>query len=301
MSKSLFYQLYSATVFVPHFDKHSDKADKQSDNSHIVKSLAAKKALNEFSHDFAGFIRSEYHIKRVVDITPMMAQHFLDSKLESGISSETAHTYRSYLAKLEKCVFRAYGTRVNYSVTIDESKVKNTDTIKQYSFTKEEMERILDAPRPSASLNALKFAYMTGVRVNTLERLEVRHLDFQRGEILVFKDKGSRSRVLPMDEQTAKLLRECIKGKNPQDKVFGVKKGSICRFLRRRAIKLQISTPDGRIKSGVHSIRKLWAEEYSRGCGRFQGTPHSKGATLKALGHGEQREELWKVYTGSKK
>ena len=28
MSKSLFYQLYSATVFVPHFDKHSDKADK---------------------------------------------------------------------------------------------------------------------------------------------------------------------------------------------------------------------------------------------------------------------------------
>ena len=49
MSKSLFYQLYSATVFVPHFDKHSDKADKQSDNSHIVKSLATKKALNEFS------------------------------------------------------------------------------------------------------------------------------------------------------------------------------------------------------------------------------------------------------------
>lgn len=288
-------------MFVPHFDKHSDKADKQSDNSHIVKSLAAKKALNEFSHDFAGFIRSEYHIKRVADITPAMCQHFIDTKLEFGVSSETAHTYRSYLAKLSKCVNRAYGIRTDYTTTVDESKVQNTDTIKQYSFTKEEMERILDAPRPSASLNALKFAYMTGVRVNTLERLEVRQLDFQRREILVFKDKGARSRVLPMDEQTAKLLRECIKGKNPQDKVFGVKKNSICKFLRRRAVKLQITTPDGRIKSGVHSIRKLWAEEYSRGCGQFQGNPHSKGQTLKALGHGEQREELWKVYTGSKK
>lgn len=293
MSKSLFYQLYSATVFVPHFDKHSDKADKQSDNSHIVKSLAAKKALNEFSHDFAGFIRSEYHVKRVVDITPAMAQHFLDSKLDSGISLETARTYRSYLAKLEKCVLRAYGARVDYSVTIDESKVQNTDTIKRYSFTKEEMERILDAPRPSASLNALKFAYATGVRVNTLERLEVRHINFQKGEVLIYKDKGSRSRVLPIDEQTAKLLRECIKGKNPQDKVFGVKKGSICRFLRRRAEKLHITTPDGRTKSGVHSIRKLWAEEHSK--------VHGKGATLKALGHGEQRSDLCSVYLSSKK
>lgn len=293
MSKSLFYQLYSATIFIPKFDKHSDKADKQSDNSHVVKSLAAKKALNEFSHDFAGFIRSEYHVKRVVDITPVMAQHFLDSKLDSGISLETAHTYRSYLAKLEKCVLRAYGTRVDYSVTIDESKVQNTDTIKQYSFTKEEMERILDAPRPSASLNALKFAYATGVRVNTLERLEVRHINFQKGEVLIYKDKGSRSRVLPIDEQTAKLLRECVKGKNPQDKVFGVKKGSICRFLRRRAEKLHITTPDGRTKSGVHSIRKLWAEEHCK--------VHGKAATLKALGHGEQRSDLCAVYLSSKK
>lgn len=293
MSKSLFYQLYSATIFIPKFDKHSDKADKQSDNSHVVKSLAAKKALNEFSHDFAGFIRSEYHVKRVVDITPVMAQHFLDSKLDSGISLETAHTYRSYLAKLEKCVLRAYGTRVDYSVTIDESKVQNTDTIKQYSFTKEEMERILDAPRPSASLNALKFAYATGVRVNTLERLEVRHINFQKGEVLIYKDKGSRSRVLPIDEQTAKLLRECVKGKNPQDKVFGVKKGSICRFLRRRAERLHITTPDGRTKSGVHSIRKLWAEEHCK--------VHGKAATLKALGHGEQRSDLCAIYLSSKK
>lgn len=293
MSKSLFYQLYSATIFVPHFDKHSDKADKQSDNSHIVKSLAAKKALNEFSHDFAGFIRSEYHVKRVADITPAMCQHYLDGKLESGVSSETAHTYRSYLTKLSKCVNKAYGIRTDYTTTVDESKVQNTDTIKQYSFTKEEMERILDAPRPSASLNALKFAYMTGVRVNTLERLEVRQLDFQKGEILVFKDKGARSRILPMDEQTAKLLRECIKGKNPQDKVFGIKKDSVNKYLRRRCERLHITTPDGRTKSGVHSVRKLWAEEHCK--------VHGKGPTLKALGHGEQRSDLEQTYLHSKK
>jgi hypothetical protein len=96
-----------------------------------------------------------------------------------------------------------------------------------------------------------------------------------------------------MDEQTAKLLRECIKGKNPQDKVFGIKKDSVNKYLRRRCEKLHITTPDGRTKSGTHSIRKLWAEEHCK--------VHGKGATLKALGHGEQRSDLCAVYLSSKK
>ena len=161
------------------------------------------------------------------------------------------------------------------------------------------MEKILAAPRPSASLNALKFAYMTGVRVNTLERLEVRQLDFQRGEILVFKDKGSRSRVLPMDEQTAKLLREQIKGKNPQDKVFGVKKGSVNRYLRRRCEKLNIRTPNGEIKSGVHSIRKLWAEETAE---RYNNDgKNGTKMVMSELGHSEDRKDLESTYLHSKK
>jgi len=292
MSKSLFYQLYSATIFIPNFDKHSSKFDKQSDNSHIVKSLAAKKALNEFSHDFANFIKCEYEVKQVKDITNEMCQNFIDSKIENGCSSKTAHTYKGYLSKLSKCVNRFYYIKTDYTVEIDESKIKNTDTIKQYSFTKEEIERILDAPRQCNSLNALKFAYLTGVRVNTLERMEVRHIDFKAGQIWV-KDKGGKIRFVPINEQTQKLLRECIKGKNPQDKVFGVKKGSICRFLRRRCEKLNICTPNGEIKSGVHSIRKLWAEEFA--------SKNGVAKTMVALSHSENRKDLENTYLHSKK
>ena len=301
MSKSLFYQFNSALdmCFVLHFDKHSDKHNPQSESDHIIKSLSAKSNLKDFAHDFAAFIKNEYGVKQVKEITPDMCQSYIERKSAEGCSLKTIKTYASNLLKLSKCANKAFNIRTDYSVSVDESKIEKTETIKQYSFTHAEMEKILAAPRPSASLNALKFAYMTGVRVNTLERLEVRQLDFQRGEILVFKDKGSRSRVLPMDEQTAKLLREQIKGKNPQDKVFGVKKGSVNRYLRRRCEKLNIRTPNGEIKSGVHSIRKLWAEETAE---RYE--KDGKNGTkmvMSELGHSEDRKDLESTYLHSKK
>lgn len=222
-----------------------------------------------------------------------MCQSYIERKSAEGCSLKTIKTYQSNLLKISKCANKTFNIRTDFSVTIDESKIEKTETIKQFSFTRSEMEKILAAPRSCDSLIALKFAYQTGVRVNTLERLEVRHIDFKNGEITVFKDKGNRTRVLPMSEETAKLLRQQIKGKSGKDRVFSVKKGSVNRYLRRRCEKLNLRTPNGEIKSGVHSIRKLWAEEHCK--------VHDKGATLKALGHGEQRSDLEQTYLHSKK
>ena len=295
MSKSLFYQFNSALdmCFVLHFDKHSDKHNPQSESDHIIKSLSAKSNLKDFAHDFAAFIKNEYGVKQVKQITPDMCQSFIERKSAEGCSLKTIKTYQSNFLKISKCVNKTFNIRTDYSVSVDESRIENTETIKQFSFTRAEMEKILAAPRSCDSLIALNFAFQTGVRVNTLERLEVRHIDFKNKEITIFKDKGNRTRVLSMSEETAKLLREQIKGKNPQDKVFGVKKGSVNRYLRRRCEKLNICTPNGEIKSGVHSIRKLWAEENAE--------RHGTAKTMVALGHGEQRSDLEQTYLHSKK
>lgn len=295
MSNSLFYQFNSAIDlnYRHHFNKYGDKHNPESDSSHIVKSSSAKSNLKDFAHDFAAFIKSEYGVKQVRQITTDMCQSYIERKSAEGCSLKTIKTYQSNLLKISKCANKTFNIRTDFSVTIDESKIEKTETIKQFSFTRSEMEKILAAPRSCDSLIALKFAYQTGVRVNTLERLEVRHIDFKNGEITVFKDKGNRTRVLPMSEETAKLLRQQIKGKSGKDRVFSVKKGSVNRYLRRRCEKLNLRTPNGEIKSGVHSIRKLWAEEHCK--------VHGKGATLKALGHGEQRSDLEQTYLHSKK
>ena len=295
MSKSLFYQFNSALdmCFVLHFDKHSDKHNPQSESDHIIKSLSAKSNLKDFAHDFAAFIKNEYGVKQVKQITPDMCQSYIERKLAEGCSLKTIKTYQSNLLKISKCANKAFNIRTDYSVSVDESKIEKTETIKQYSFTRQEMEKILAAPRSCDSLIALNFAFQTGVRVNTLERLEVRHIDFKNGEITIYKDKGNRTRVLPMSKETANLLREQIKGKNPQDRVFAVKKGSVNRYLRRRCEKLNIRTPNGETKSGVHSIRKLWAEENAE--------RHGTAKTMVALGHGEDRKDLEDTYLHSKK
>ena len=285
--------------FVLHFDKHSDKHNPQSESDHIIKSLAAKGNLKDFAHDFAAFIKNEYGVKQVKQITPDMCQSFIEQKSAEGCSLKTIKTYQSNLLKISKCANKAFNICTDYSVSVDESKIEKTETIKQYSFTRAEMEKILAAPRSCDSLTALKFAYQTGVRVNTLERLEVRHIDFKNNEITIYKDKGNRTRVLPMSEETAKLLREQIKGKNPQDKVFGVKKGSVNRYLRRRCEKLNIRTPNGEIKSGVHSIRKLWAEETAERYGK-DGKDGTK-MVMSELGHSEDRKDLEDTYLHSKK
>lgn len=295
MSKSLFYQLNSAIDlnYRHHFNKHGDKHNLESDSSHIVKSLSAKSNLKDFAHDFAAFIKSKYGVKQVKQITPDMCQSYIERKATEGCSLKTIKTYQSNLLKISKCANKTFNIRTDYSVSVDESKIEKTETIKQFSFTRTEMEKILAAPRSCDSLTALKFAYQTGVRVNTLERLEVRHIDFKNCEITIFKDKGNRTRVLSMSEETAKLLREQIKGKNPQDKVFGIKKGSVNRYLRRRCEKLNICNEKGEIKSGVHSIRKLWAEEFAE--------KNGVAKTMVALGHGEDRKDLVNTYLHSKK
>lgn len=279
--------------FVLHFDKHSDKHNPQADSDHIIKSLSAKGNLKDFAHDFSAFVKSEYGVKQIKQITPDMCQTYIERKSSEGCSLRTIKTYQSNLLKLSKCANKAFNIRTDFSVSVDESKIEKTETIKQYSFTRQEMEKILSAPRSCDSLVALNFAFQTGVRVNTLERLEVRHINFKSNEITIYKDKGNRTRVLTMSEETAKLLRQQIKGKNPQDRVFAVKKGSVNRYLRRRCEKLNICTPNGEIKSGVHSIRKLWAEENAERYGTAK--------TMVALGHGEDRKDLEDTYLNSKK
>ena len=297
MSKSLFYQFNTALdmCFRLHFDKHSDKHNPESDNSHIIKSLSSKSNLKDFAHDFSSYIRQEYSVKLIKEITPEMCQNYIDSKYGSS-SLQSIKAYKSSLLKISQCANKCFNIKTDFSVTIDESKIEKIETIKQYSFTNEEMEKILAAPRTCDSLNALKFAYMTGVRVNTLERLEVRHINFKDNEITIFKDKGGRTRIIEMNEDTAKLLKEQIKGKNPQDKVFNIKKNSVNKYLRRRCEKLNIRTADGsKIKSGVHGIRKLYCENREK-------DGHSRNTIIRDIGHSEKgRHDLEKVYFESLK
>ena len=295
MSKSLFYQFNSAIDlnYRHHFNKHGDKHNPESDSSHIVKSLSAKSNLKDFAHDFSAYIRQEYSVKQIKEITPEMCDSYIKSKYDT-CSLKTIKTYQSNLLKLSKCANKTFNIRTDFSVSVDESKIEKTETIKQYSFTRAEMEKIFSsAPRQCESLSALRLAYAFGLRVSSISRLEVRNVDFKGNTLHVIRDKGNRSRILHFDDETAKLLRELIKGKQPQQKIVNISPSSINTYLRRRCEKLNIKNEKGEIKSGCHAIRKLWAEQFAEKNGVKK--------TMVALGHGEDRKDLEDTYLHSKK
>lgn len=77
-------------------------------------------------------------------------------------------------------------------------------------LSREEVERVLDAPDPGSTLYwrdkaLLEFAYASGVRVSELIGLKVRDLDLQEGFAVVF-GKGSKERVVPVGRSALRAL-----------------------------------------------------------------------------------------------
>ena len=279
-----------------HFNKHGDKHDPNTDNSHIIKSVLSKDELSNFARTFTNFLKAEgYNIKMVRDIKPEHCQAFIDKKISEGCTFKTLQTYQSHFRKFEKCIYRTFGCIVDYSTTIDKSKITTEPSIKEYSFTKEELDRIIDT-RPSESLTFIKFSIYTGSRIQMCEKVLCRDVFITKDSVIVFfnGDKGGRDRQVEIkDPQFVDYCSKLRKGKMPQDRLFNIKKDSANQWLYRRCKKLKIQTAEGRTKSGNHSIRKYWAEERQK--------THGTQQTMSDLGHSENRKSLVDTYIHSKK
>lgn len=293
MSKgsNLNYQLQTCLNqnFRLHFDKHADKKNYEADNSHLIKSVQSKQNLSDFARTFTNWLKAEGYtkeIKMVKDIDSTIVQKFIDSKIAEGCSLKTLECYQSYFRKFEKVILKTFGCKVDYSSTIDRDKISTAPTLKDYAFTREELEKICDVKKMSESLAVIKFNIATGSRIQMCEKIRCRDIFITGDEVrvLFLKDKGGRNReIIIKDAAFADYCKELKKGKMPQDLLFNVKKDSVNQWLYRRCKSLGIE------KSGNHSIRKYWAEDRCEKYGIKQ--------TLKDLGHGEERKALIDTYT----
>lgn len=281
----------TAVEYVPFFDKHSDKRQDH-DTSHIVKSLTSKSNILDFAHQLTDFIKEDYKVKKVCDITPSMCQAFIDKKAVEGCTEKTLKGYQSLLTKLEKCVNHTFHQKVSYQTEIKEDLLQDRVSIKEYAFSDDEMKRILDYKGKSKCIDVIRFNSYTGCRINSCEKLLVRDLTVLEDKVYVsiHKDKGGRDRVICIESKDfVTLCKDLRKGKNPNDKVFNVKSDSVNKFLRRRCVALGIKTPDGQTKSGNHSIRKNVATNLYRKTG--------SGSTVSQfLGHGKCRPDIERAY-----
>ena len=322
--KSLFYQFQSSindseSGHKKFVDKHSQKSQtEQESQPWRIYSFSAKSNLLDTAHNFSGYLKEQYGISKVKEISSDMCQSWLDHCAKSGLSLSSLECYRSNLKKLSHVVNRHFGLHTDFSTTVKHELVIDKTSPREFALSKEEIEMVkASIVKPCNSSNYFLFSSFCATRVNTVEKLMCRDLTFGKNYevgIRILGDKGNRDRSFTIqDKEFYKLCRSLVLNKNPDSLVFGgIKKDSANRWLNRRLHRLGITVKSQTIggkaifKRGNHSVRKFAIQEYcqkqynyylEQGLSPDAAKSQAEKDCCVRLGHGsEGRSDIIKIY-----
>ena len=322
--KSLFYQFASSindseSGHKKFVDKHSQKAQtEQEKQPWRIYSFSAKNNLLDTAHNLSSYLKENYKITMVKEISSDMCQSWLDHCAKSGLSLSSLECYRSNLNKLAHIINRHFGLHKDFSTTVKRELIIDKTSPREFALSKEEIEMVKSSiVKPCNSSNYFLFTSFCATRINSVEKLMCRDLTFGKNYevgIRILGDKGNRDRSFTIqDKEFYKLCRSLVSNKNPNDLVFGgIKKDSANRWLNRRLHRLGITVESQTIgnkaiyKKGNHSVRKYAIQEYCQKQYNYyleQGlSPDAAKAQAEKdacirLGHGsEGRSDIIKIY-----
>lgn len=87
-------------------------------------------------------------------------------------------------------------------------------------LSKEEVKRILEAPRNLKHRAMLSLTYACGLRRNELLNLRPHHIDSKRKVLIVYQGKGKKDRFVPLGDKLIELLRDYYKAYRPKTYLF---------------------------------------------------------------------------------
>ena len=325
--KSLFYQFASSisdseSGHKKFVDKHSQKAQtEQEKQPWRVYSFSAKNNLLDTAHNLSSYLKENYNIAMVKEISSDMCQSWLDHCAKSGCSISTLESYKSNLNKLSHIINRHFGLHKDFSTTVKHDLIIDKTSPREFALSKEEIEMVkASIVKPCNSSNYFLFASFCATRINSVEKLMCRDIIFNKTSsysvtVNVIGDKGNRDRSFTIqDKEFYKLCRSLVSNKNPNDLVFGgIKKDSANRWLNRRLQKLKIAIPTNKCiggqllyKKGNHSVRKYAIQEYCKkqynyyienGYSPDDAKKQAEKDCCVRLGHGsEGRGDIIKIY-----
>ncbi len=298
-----------------------------------------KDNLVQFAKQFGNWLKEKYGIRNAYEITPEMAQEFINEKAKTcGI--KTLITYCSYIKALNLSCVKAYGRKYGFNfakgIRVPENAEhygKRKMAVKDDDYQK--LINYLEQNSESRGVLAVKLARNFGLRVSELAKLRYKHIVLNNGipkyfnrqhfiidkfpygaYIIVEKSKGGRHRVIPaLTKEQYELLKkikdeQLKEGKDDEDLVIGLKRGSINTFLRRAFKKLGMyEYVENSVN--IHGLRKARAKElfltklkeYYQKSNKenlkervVNSLEKAGGYTNRYLGHSSNREDLLLTY-----
>lgn len=271
--------------FKPGMDKHSIKNEVGSNNIRIY-SYADRRNLVKFTSNFSNFMKENYkEVRLVKDIKSEHVQKFLNLKAET-CSKSTIEQYVSKANKIQNLINTTYNSHNKLVLEIPKTK-KEVYRDKQMTV---EHYKILQKNMSGNGLKALECAKNFGLRVDEISNLRKGDIDLEKKIIKVIAGKGGRDRDVHL--KTKEQLDIARKLYNSRlaltERVIPIKADSINRALNRAMQKIKLK--DEYEKTGIHSIRKLYAQqEYDRCRNKGMSIEKARAVVSKQLGHSEER------------
>ena len=253
----------------------------------------------EKSKTFAKFLKENYNIKYVKEITPEMAKAFLDSR--NATTQKTISAYKNMLYKVNVGIQLKFNCLGFYNKEIDNYKLKESEkTNSKRLYTDSQIRQILIVD--SKFKNEIKFMSVLGCRVHELCNIRVKDVNLKDLTVHIV-GKGGRVSDRPILPTEISFMKSLINGKDSYSKVFNVPENEkktrqqIGSEIRR--ITKELNLP---ISSKCHELRKFAAQNYFKylvnNCGYSVKDAEEKTIS-KLLSHGANREDLKKIYLRS--
>ncbi len=327
-TKSLGYQIHTALAEInlqnqdkrtdiynrengTHFQSVGKREFKKNGTSiNYVFSQRSAENLAEKSKNFVKFLKENYNIKMVKEITPKMCVEYLNSK--QGCSKKTVSAYKNMLEKVSIACSKKFGCEQFYTQEVKTHKVEDTyKTNSARTYTNAEIEQICNY-KGSRQAEIKTMAYL-GCRVFELINIKAEDINLDThtykttvkdGRIDTFSTvhivgKGGKDSYRVILPEYRAFFEELKQGKNPQDRLFDLPKDTkLARLTMSNELRKITKELGFEVSGKNHQFRKYHCQqalEYyiSKGWSREKAESF---VIQRHLSHSGERKDLKQIY-----
>ena len=179
----------------------------------------SKRTLSAYQHDLENCIEflARQGITDPSHVTPTVLRTWIFSLHEVGLAPSSIRRAQSAVRTFFRFLLAEGWLSVDPTERLESPKIR--DRLPEF-LTKEETQRLLDAPNPQKSLywrdrSILELLYASGVRVSELVGLLISGLDLDDSFITVF-GKGGKERIVPVGVPALLTLRRYLSELRPK-------------------------------------------------------------------------------------
>ncbi|AOR23492.1 tyrosine-type recombinase/integrase [Clostridium taeniosporum] len=287
--------------FSPGQDKRNDKFDENMEKTKIY-SFSERNNLRQTAMELAQYCKVIYDVKQVKDITYGMVRNFMKDKANT-CNQNTLDNISSRLSKIGKLVNQTYKScDVDWSFIKVKSMV-GEEKLRDIPMSREDFNKLISYAKEnnltSRAILGVELAGAFGLRVSEVCKLQVRDIDFEGMKLHIHQSKGGLSRDLNIKEEYKKFLQKVMTNKASLDRLVPIKEDSVNKWIRETLPKVEgiDATKYLNAKTGVHSIRKMWAtERYIELILQGLDEKDACNKVSNELGHGDNRWDVVKNY-----